>query len=198
MFAYCLNDPVNRIDITGSISLWHYLITDHDMGFVHRIVVSHIQKTYNVQTEVPLSKYGRADIVSGSAVWEVKHAGKDPMQRMFIAFAEACGYVLLNEELDFLGPINAFDGTLYIGCAGNSYKVEYYTPYWGAVLYTVSNDPNYKGEYAAVFVPKSKEFKAVIPNMAGAPSIAGAPFIFGGISGGGPSFGFTRQKYSFN
>ena len=198
MFAYCLNDPVNRSDINGTTSLWFYLIENHDMGFVHRAVVADIQKTYSVQTEVPLSGYGRADIVNGSSVWEVKHAGKKPVQRMILAFSEACGYVLLNNELDTVGVWGAFDGSLYIGCADSSYRVEYCTPFWGAVLYTVSEDPSYKGAYAAVVVPKNSKSETTIPHMAGTLGIAGTPFAFGGEFGGGPSFGFTKHSNSFN
>ena len=196
MFAYCLNNPVNRSDISGTVSLWYYLIADHDMGFVHRAVVSHIQKNYNVRTEVPLSKYGRADIVLESAVWEVKHAGSNPLQRMFIAFAEACGYVLINDELNALGMPLMFNNTIYISCEGSSYAVEYCTPFPGVVLYTVKEDPNYNGEYSAVFVPKSKRTKEESSNKTGISGLIGAPFTFGGATGGGLIYGFDKQNHS--
>ena len=194
IFVYCLNNPVNRTDTCGTYSLWYYLIVDHDMGFIHRTVQAHIQNTYNVRTEVRLSGFGRADIVRDSAVWEVKHAGKNPLQRMVIAYAEASGYVLLNDELDTLGEPNAFSGTLYIGCEGFSYEVEYCTPFWGAVLYTVKEIQNYNGEYAAVYVPVENRSEKESLCMAGAGALVGIPV--GGSLGSGLPASLTRQRYS--
>jgi len=157
MFAYCLNNPINRTDVTGSVSLWYFLIVDHDMGFIHRMVVDHIQKNNNVDTEVPLSTYGRADVVSGTAVWEVKHAGKDPTSRTTLAWAQAMTYVCFNEELTTLGAAYAYSGVFYIQCLEYSYMVEYSTPTSGVILYTVTEVQNFQGKYDFEFVPHKQK-----------------------------------------
>ena len=67
MFAYCLNNPVNRTDTTGTISLWYFLIVDSDMGFIHRAVVDHIGENYwGIRTEYILDNFGRADVGRGT------------------------------------------------------------------------------------------------------------------------------------
>ena len=154
MFAYCLNNPVNRTDASGTVSLWYYLIVDSDMGFIHRAVQKHIGANYNVSTEFPLGKYGRADILRSGAVWEIKHAGISPVGRTAEAYAQALSYMLVNDEVTCLGEAGAFSGSFYIGCLDSSYLVEYKTPAQGAVLYTVTEVKNYSGEYAFVYVPK--------------------------------------------
>ena len=153
MFAYCLNNPVNRIDVTGAVSLWYYLIIDSDMGFIHRAVQSHIRENYAVRIEVPLTSCGRADILQSGAVWEIKHAGASPATRALLAYTQATSYVSLNEEVTQLGNAGAFAGEFYIGCLDSSYKVEYTTPYAGVVLYTVSEIDNYTGNYSFVYNP---------------------------------------------
>ena len=160
MFAYCLNNPVNLVDWTGSVSLWYYLIVDHDMGYIHRAVQGHIQENYNVQTEVSLQTFGRADILKDGGVWEIKHAGTNPAMRELSAYAQATTYVWLNEEVTHLGGAYAYNGSFYIGCMGSSYLVTYETPCSGVVLYTVSEVNNYNGDYAYVYSPSKQEDEA--------------------------------------
>ena len=138
VFAYCLNNPINRLDVAGDVSIWYYLIVDGDMGFIHRMVQMHIAAFYGVSTEVSLSTYGRADILSDGAVWEIKHAGTFPEMRIAEAYAQAFNYVLLNEEVTHLGSKDAYAGSFYIGCDGYSYLVEYKTPMDGVILYTIT------------------------------------------------------------
>ena len=162
MFSYCLNNPVNRIDPTGAISLWYFLIIDSDMGFIHRAVVDHIDENYSgIYTERKLSNFGRADIVQRStgAVWEVKHAGVNPPLRSATAQLQAYTYVLVNDEINCLGQANAFSGTFYIQCGIYSYAIDYSTPHYGVILYTVTELDNFEGEYYRVYVPKHEEAK---------------------------------------
>ena len=189
MFAYCLNDPVNRTDLTGSVGLWYYLIIDSDMGFIHRAVVDHIaSQNPGVSIEYTLSSFGRADVFDFGigAIWEVKHAGTDPGMRTAAAQLQAYGYWLLNEEVNCFGKANAFSGIFYIQCLNSSYKVEYYTPVAGAVLYTVTEVGDYDGEFFRVYVPKSVDEKQkknafssapVYATLAIAAACAGAMFL---------------------
>lgn len=127
MFAYCLNNPFNRLDVSGGISLWYYLVIDHDMGFVHRLVQAHIIATGgpNIKAELVLTGLGRADVVDVSlgTVWEVKHAGMFPDVRMREAVDQAVGYIGGEYEdilIVGLGEAGRFEGTFCIAC--NSYN----------------------------------------------------------------------------
>ena len=164
MFAYCLNNPTNRTDITGTVSLWYYLIIDSDMGFIHRAVQSHIRSNYHVSTEVRLSNYGRADILDSGCVWEIKHAGVSPDIRIAVAYAQALSYQILNSEVTHLGNGGAFSGQFYIGCLDSSYLVEYKTPSAGVVLYTVKEVSDYHGAYDFVYYPVKTEKKTLANN----------------------------------
>lgn len=66
-------------------------------------------------------------------------------------------YCLLNEELKGLGRAGAFSGTFYIGCEGCSYRIDYKTTASGVILYTVTPEENYAGEYYELYAPKFKE-----------------------------------------
>ena len=124
------------------------------MGFIHRAVQAHIaQNNPGVKIEARLSTFGRADVLEGGAIWEIKHAGTDPVGRALIAGAQALGYTWLNDEVTHLGASGKFSGTLYIQCLQNSYEVKYGTPAPGVILYTVQEIGNYDGEYDAVFLP---------------------------------------------
>ena len=170
MFAYCLNNPVNRLDVSGSISIWYFLVVDSDMGYIHRAVVDHIKDNYSyVRTEYSLSNFGRADIVhlEVHSVWEVKHAGIDPAKRAGIAFAQALTYVIFNEELSCLGASGAFEDTFYIQCLEYTYEVNYKTPLMGTVLYTVREVNQQSGNPYRVYVPsKVKEAAPAINSLA--------------------------------
>ena len=163
MFIYCLNNPINRVDTLGSTSIWFYLILDHDMGFIHRLVQSHITAMYGTRysTEMPLSGFGRADIVDTKIghVWEVKHAGQFPEVRATIAAAQATTYIggtNGNTIITGLGAANAFSGYFYIQCINEYYQVTYQTPQKGVVLYSVKQVENYNKNPYAVYVPQEQ------------------------------------------
>ena len=164
MFAYCLNNPVNRIDACGDVSLWFYLLVDHDMGFIHRMVQAHIRVTYgaNYSTEMSLSGFGRADIVNTVTghVWEVKHAGQFPSARAAIATAQATAYIggtNGSTTITGLGEAGAFTGYFYIQCMNECYLVNYETPQKGAVLYSVKRVENCSESPFRVYVPKKQK-----------------------------------------
>ena len=186
MFAYCLNNPINRIDACGDISLWYYLIIDHDMGFVHRLVQAHIIETYgpNYSAELILTGFGRADIVSidNGHVWEVKHAGKTPELRAGVAATQAARYIggtHGNTLITGLGAAGVFEGSFYILCASDYYQVSYTTPQKGAVLYSVKESTGYSGEVYAAYVPQKQKKPARNSLIVG---------TLGFIAGGGGGF----------
>ena len=172
MFAYCLNNPVNRIDWFGNASIWYYLIVDHDMGFIHRLVQGHIVASYgsSYSTEVVLEGFGRADIVDTKKghVWEVKHAGQFPEARACIAKVQALKYIggsNGNTTITALGAAHAFSGSFYIQCMAEQYHVSYNTPTEGAILYSVQKVDNQSGEVFAVYAPK-KQYENCRGNLA--------------------------------
>jgi len=141
MFAYCLNDPVGRIDVVGSKSIWWILFQWMQFGFIHWAVEQHIALVYTVQTEVWLDgKKGRADIYDPKTgyVWEIKHGHHNEM----VAQAQAQGYVgqktaKSKSLVKDLGPAGAFNGSFDITVLETSYHVEYTTPQSGVVIYSV-------------------------------------------------------------
>lgn len=181
MFAYCLNNPINRIDASGDVSIWYYLIVDHDMGFIHRLVQAHIALNYGVETEVTLSAYGRADIFHLGKVWEIKHAGQNSVIRIALAMAQAYNYVCLNDEVTGLGAAGAYSGEFYVQCLESAYLVEYTTPREGVILYSVTEVSNYNGEYYAVYVPKEVKEKQRLNNASPAYILLGCAFVGGPI-----------------
>ena len=151
MLAYCLNNPVNRDDEGGDYSVWALLGQLHDWGFVHRMVQAHIAANYpSITTEFTGLDVGRADIVQGCFVWEIKHAGTQPLLRTAMAMLQAYGYTLVSKEQLYLGAANTFHGEFYISVLGYSFLVAYTTPAAGAILYTVTATENYSGEYFEV------------------------------------------------
>ena len=72
MFAYCLNNPVNRIDDSGTIAY---------PGEIHQAVIEEIVKRHDgmiaeIRIDYPKGKYGRADLVHiyTGETWELKPA----------------------------------------------------------------------------------------------------------------------------
>ena len=164
MYAYCLNNPINRTDVFGSISIWYYLIIDHDMGFIHRLVQAEIMANYggNIHAELILTGFGRADLVDVSTcvVWEVKHAGQNKELRSIIAKAQATKYIGGSYEdivIVGLGSANAFSGKFIVQCMECYYEVSYTTPDSGVVLYEVQEVNNFQGEPAYAYYPKKSE-----------------------------------------
>lgn len=179
MFAYCLNNPVNRIDISGTVSLWYYLIVDSDYGFIHRMVQLHILQKYEhpYTKELTLGGFGRADIVDTStgAVWEVKHASTCPNERAAIAQSQAKGYVggrHENIKITKLGKAQTFEGSFYILCGDSLYLINYETPLDGAILYSVREVRNNRRRPFAEYVPK-KEFSSSTAQATAALIVAG-------------------------
>ncbi|MGM9669456.1 MAG: RHS repeat-associated core domain-containing protein, partial [Faecousia sp.] len=202
MFAYCLNNPANRTDTSGTISLWYYLIVDHDMGFIHRMVQVHIKATGgpDIKTELVLTGLGRADVVDKSlgVVWEVKHSGMFPEERMLEAVVQATGYIGGEYKDCFivsLGESDRFEGTFCITCSGQNYEVKYYTPVDGAILYSVKETTNSKGEYAFVYEYKPKTAPKELDHCPG--FIAVPAGTVGFCTGGGQFNGIVRNKYCF-
>ena len=161
MFAYCNNNPINQTDPSGAASLWYYIIVSSDYGFIHRAVQTHILAVYqgSYSKEISLGGFGRADIVDTDqgAVWEVKHASQNPKERALIATAQASGYIggtNGNVKITTLGEAGAFKGFFYIQCLDCFYRVDYWTPQAGAVLYSVQEEPEYEGSAYIVFVPR--------------------------------------------
>jgi hypothetical protein len=165
------------------------LLEDLDMGFVHRLVQEHIVYSYGsgYLTEVSLidgkDRY-RADIVDKPTglVWEVKHAGKNPEYRIFVAQLQANNYVGKSgprATITGLGAAGVFEGHFYIGCEGNYYLVSYTTPAAGVVLYSIQEVDSCSEELFRVYVPKSKREQTQAVQYFG---------MFGAFIGGGGKF----------
>ena len=165
MFAYCLNNPINRIDVAGSAGIWIYLIAEHEMGYIHRMVQAHIVEHFGgnelLLTEVTMGAVGRADLVNSKtkALWEIKHAGVNPVYREIEAFAQALCYVIFSPDGYHLGETGAFQGKFAVLCFGHSYMVEYSTTLPGAILYWVYEISGYDGECYAKYVPVAEREK---------------------------------------
>ena len=185
---------MNYLDPCGDARIWYQLIMTHDMGFIHRAVVAHIQENYSVNTEVTLTNYGRADIVQGSAAWEVKHGGKRTVERTVEAWAQVLVYIMLNDEISSHGPAGAFSGSLSVSYYGVPAHVEYVTPFPGVVLYYVQGAPNYQGAYYRMVSKADRKDEKKADNLnrvlGGIAAVAGVTSI--GICGGGsPTYGGT-------
>lgn len=159
MFAYCLNDPTNRVDLEGFAGIWWTLIDDHEMGFIHKMVEREIERLSlgTVATEITLSGGGRADLVDRftGEVWEIKHASTDPAGRAAQAYNQVKGY--LGQEgvglrgigiktTDF-GEEGRFNGAFMLMHGTSLYVVTYCTPSQGVVLYSVA-ECSLKAAYA--------------------------------------------------
>ena len=195
MFAYSLNNPVNRTDVGGAVSLWWYLIVDHDMGFIHRAVEAHILAKYpGTSKEYTISGFGRADIVKGSEVWEIKHAGMNPIGRIAAATAQASYYVLSDENLDRLGDAGTFSGNFVITCFDSSYNVDYKTPSAGVVLYTVTEIGTTSKQGDVVYNPKYEKDKYSVGAKITLPAVG---FAGGGFAGGGKHSSIPGNTFQF-
>lgn len=187
MFAYCMNDPVNRIDIEGAVSLWYFLIIDSDMGYIHRKVQEQIKNSYSsVLAEVQLNSGMRADLVDPKTgeVWEVKHMGTNPLRRIFEAWAQAGRYLGQTSKsgvtLTEFGDVDEFEGVFTIACGQFTYLVEYATPVDGVVLYWVT-EINYKPQYEYDYTYKPKENLLERWSTMTIPEVDYTPIYFGGM-----------------
>ena len=194
MFAYCRNNPVNRVDESGNNELWYYLKEFAKMGLIHYWVETHIVENY-VNTSMELWIYrgdrlvGRADIMQGNSVWEIKHGGSSPetiVARIMLATIQATSYVGGRTARDArvvqqLGSAGAYGGSFVINILGSSYEVSYCTPSYGVILYFVEKI-EYQEEADFEFALMTNEAKEEIMKAAG---FAGCAMV--GISiGGGP------------
>lgn len=217
MFAYCLNDPVNHVDNEGTTALWYYMREVHDWGFIHRCVEAHIALTnLGIQTELVLNTGSRADLVeiATGEVWEIKHASTAPMFRMWDAVEQATSY--LNSKgvgekshikTEKLGRAGRFTGSFEICCLETEYRVEYWTPINGVVLYSVeelgAKQPNYA--YAYEFAYEKKKQAMLNKSVISLPSIDWNFHIFASTMGAGMAcaivFGvqrlYTNQNYAW-
>ena len=205
MLAYCLNNPVNRTDANGDVSIWYYLIVDHDMGFIHRAVQLHIlsMNSSNIQVEWILTGFGRADVVDVSlgVVWEVKHAGKDRALRETQAKNQAKKYIGGEHDgviIKDLGAAGRFEGEFCIRIGKYTYEVKYDTPQDGVIIYAVNETKRSITEYNAVYeyIPKISRNDE---NTQGCTSIVMMTVVVQhcmGLTGGGSNS--LHKKYSLN
>lgn len=171
MFAYCANTPVNCIDESGRIPIWGHLKQLVLWGFIHYCVQEQICNNENdIDKELWLTKNGklcgRADLMNKDGeVWEVKHSGTNPALRTLHASLQAISYkdckaIRTNTYVTGLGRPHAFSGSFVINTATESYLVNYKTPTWGVVLYSVEQI-KYQDAYDYYLGKKQKE--AVTP-----------------------------------
>ena len=154
MFAYCYNNPIGYVDENGDSAIWWALLQLCRMGFVHMCVEAHILSKYStmgVEVELWLVNekgtfVGRADVMIGGQVWEIKHGGNDPAtQNARIGTAQLQAKLYLDKTavrngntVTCLGPQNAFNGHFTVTVLDRSYYVEYTTPAEGAILYVIT------------------------------------------------------------
>ena len=153
MFAYCLNNPVNRIDEDGAYSDWFPFIISHDMGYLHRKVQQHIYINNPGLTLEKRTSTGRLDIYreKDNCFWEVKSNTKtngrgaalasilkyttiDSKQKNFNEVFGDSGVPTPGPAIffgSFLEPFS-YSGMNYI------YNVSYFSPCDGVVLYDIA------------------------------------------------------------
>ena len=128
------------------------------MGLIHRLVQAHILETNgdNIIAELILPGLGRADIVDTSLglVWEIKHAGTAPYWREVIATIQAFRYVggyQAGVYIHGLGHAGEFNGWFLIYWGDYTYKVTYWTPSDGVILYSVKEVARQENANATVY-----------------------------------------------
>lgn len=164
MFAYCLNNPIAYMDEEGTGSIWAILFADKCFGFIHTKVQQHIATKYiNQHIEIETGdKRGRADVVRGTAVWEIKTEKTGAAA----ALKQAMKYIGMHcnktgETITELGEAGAFNGEFFINYPGGVCMVKYHTPEAGVILYSVQElgeeMPEYAMEYAPVYEYERKK-----------------------------------------
>ena len=205
MFAYCTNDPVNYVDDEGTYALWFILKKTGNFGFVHKCVETEIENNYpGILTEVVIPKYVpyldrtvnyRADVVEQvtGSVWEIKHAGSDPLLREYVAKFQALHYI--NGQYDHkkgsgtttcLGRAGAFWGTFIIAVGTTAYQVNYTTPSEGAILYTITelgNKNAYAYSYSVAYAEEKEKSMSIPTPVMVLPLFVLPSFTFYGSSG---------------
>jgi len=204
MFAYCLNNPVCRIDISGEVSIWYYLINALQMAYIHiRVQERIVRFNSGIAKELWVAKnneqIGRADLVgiTTSSVWEVKHLNSKMTLEAGIMLAQTQARKYIGAEtvrtgttITGLGAAEAFGGTFVVNCLDSTYEVEYFTPAAGAVLYTVREiEFQANADYAFNYVPaRNKQRKmplGQVPAAVGVTASVAVPMICTFGSGGG-------------
>ena len=193
MFAYCLNNPVNRIDAEGAISLWVILFINSEFGWIHRKVQEHIwaQSAGNCAGEKGVydstGKFiGRVDVydVHTGQAWEVKSVGTQasayPQLERYLGNHLKGGATLI------AGDAGRFHGEFVVNYLDSSYLVSYQTPSTGVVTYSVK-EITFQKECEYVYIPAKERKKAeeTEMNFGHAPQSISAPLILLTLVGGG-------------
>ena len=193
MFAYCLNNPVNRIDAEGAISLWVILFINSEFGWIHRQVQEHIRMygggdygiekgVYNLAGEL-VGRVDVYDIHTGQA-WEVKSVGTQASA--YPQLERYLGNHLKDGTILTAGDAGRFHGEFVVNYLDSSYLVSYQTPSTGVVTYSVK-EITFQKECEYVYVP-AKERKIAEEtemNFGHAPQSISAPLILLTLVGGG-------------
>ena len=169
MFAYCNNNPVLHSDPTGtSAQIWSVLFGDHYPGYIHRQVQLHIIASGIVQGELYFAGVGRADIYDPETkeMWEIKHAGSIPVERMELAGKQVWKYIEASDYIYHKGHAGAFTGGFIINCDKISYLITYDTPTQGVILYYVEQMYGYIYETEHVYVPVALRQKQNVTSIA--------------------------------
>ena len=190
MFAYCLNNPIINVDSDGNASVWFYLLQAFKMGFIHMCVEAHIYSKYaiaGVEVELWLKDagklVGRADVMIGNQVWEIKHGGNDitAVARAQIAKAQAQNYigaiaVRTGITVARLGDANVFEGTFTVTVRDSTCQVTYRTPEPGVILYFLEQT-EYQEDADYVLFPVKSEKKSSANSQYAIQNDAAAAFI---------------------
>ena len=152
MFAYCLNNPVNRTDLFGNesesiLELWLY-------RWAHRQVQMHIRDHSNNGRELTIERWimrsdgtrGRVDIldINSGEAWEVKHNNPNNSHLISEALDQLMSYAGSVPQKKNLSGITVvpgsggFSGTTTQSYCGTEYTISYYSPTSGIVVYDVS------------------------------------------------------------
>ena len=206
MFAYCGNNPVNQVDLDGTVSIWFYLLfIDHDMGMVHRLVQETIKSKYGIDKErwvgMNIGKYfGRVDLLNGKTgeVWEIKHGkvkgSPAAIARIAEAQMQALKYIGSQTKegtpVVKLGAAGAFSGDITIPLYDYVYTIEYETPAPGCVLYYITKSERQKSKEEVMATAAAAAATATYT----ATVIAGAPAVIGS-AGLGMGAGVCMPNY---
>lgn len=168
-FAYSLNNPVNRIDSGGTISIWAYLFFYSEYGWIHLHVQLHILAkgggAYGMEKGVYNSSgefVGRVDVYKEigetAYAWEIKtkNAGESAAREQLKRYL---GNSLKNGAELIKGPAEEFEEQFVVNYLFSSYLVTYSTPSEGVILYDV-DEISYQEQYDYVYVPKKVTQKA--------------------------------------
>lgn len=165
-------------------------------------VEAHIKaENSEVRCELWLTKdgelIGRADVMEGNYVWEIKHATRAEMRalRILMASKQANDYigataVRTNTEVKDLGPAGRFEGEFTITVMGEIYLVRYDTPQYGAIIYSVVPTGtlakvNYPLEYRERSTSTAKAMNVVYGILGGGLGLAGSWLLNQEIFDGG-------------